>query len=278
MMVKKTFTNAGTLLIYLLLTVWCIIILIPIYWMLVTAINPPSYIIHVPPILYPRYPTLENFITIFETAPIDRWALNSVVVSVSVTAGAVIFDSMAAYSYAVLKPKGHMIFFLIILACLMIPDQIRILPLFIFLTNLGWTDSYRALIIPFMGSAFGMFLLRQYMGGISKEYVDAAKIEGCGPFGVYVRIILPLSKPVLAVAVIFFFVGNWNALFWPLILTNSESMRTLPVGLATLRGLYHVNFGNVMAGASVSALPLIILFIALQKHFTKGITVGGLKG
>ena len=268
---------AGEAALYVVLTAWAVVVLLPVYWMIVTALKPQSLLLEVPPEIFPRAPTLAHFRELFTTAPILRWGFNSILVSVTVTAGAVMSDSLAGYSYAIVKPIGYQVVFWGVLTCLMIPDQIRTIPLFMLLNGIGFYNTYLGLIIPFMGSAFGMFLMRQYMKGISREFIDAAKTEGCGEFRIYWHVVLPIAKPVVAALIILFFVGNWNTLFWPLVLTSTSEMRTLPVGLSTLQSLYLVNYGVMMAGAVVVAVPVVILFLLLQQYFTKGVTLGGVK-
>jgi multiple sugar transport system permease protein len=268
---------AGEIALYVVLTAWAVVVILPVYWMIVTSLKPQSLLLEVPPELFPRSPTLQHFRDLFTTAPIFRWGFNSIIVSVTITAGAVLSDSLAGYSYAIVKPIGYQVMFWLVLICLMIPDQIRTIPLFMLLNSLGFYNTYAGLIIPFMGSAFGMFLMRQYMRGISREFIDAAKTEGCGEFRIYWHIVMPIAKPVVAAATILFFVGNWNTLFWPLVLTSTSEMRTLPVGLSTMQSLYLVNYGVMMAGAVVVAIPVVILFLLLQQYFTKGVTLGGVK-
>ncbi|GIP34973.1 carbohydrate ABC transporter permease [Paenibacillus sp. J2TS4] len=263
--------------VYALLTAWALAILFPIYWMFLTSLKPGSMVLDVPPQLIPLKVTLQNFKEIFDTAPVARWFLNSVIVTVAVTSGALISDSMAGYTYSLIKPTGYRIFFFMILGCMMIPDQIRIVPLFIMLKDLNWYNTYAGLIVPFMGSAIGMFLMRQYMSTLPIELMEAAKVEGCNEFKIFTRIVLPLSKPVIAVVAITSFVGNWNGFLWPLILTSSTDMRTLPVGIASLQVQFVTNYGIMMAGAAIAAIPVILIFFMFQKYFAKGITLGAVK-
>ena len=159
----------------------------------------------------------------------------------------------------------------------MIPDQTRLVPVFTMVNNWGWYDTYAALIIPFMGSAYGVFLMKQYMGGIPRELIECAKLEGCSEFQIYTKIVVPISKPVFATAAIFFFTGKWNSILWPMMLTSSTEMRTLPVGVSTLQGQFQTHYGIMMAGAVVTAIPIITMFLVLQRYFIKGITIGGVK-
>mgnify|MGYP001007000601 CR=1 FL=1 len=267
------------ILIYTLLTLWAIVIMVPLYWMITSSIKPESTLLTIPPELFPEHITFKHYITMFSVDLVPRWLLNSCIVTGFIILLSIFFDSMAGYSYAVIKPAGHKIIFIIILGCMMVPDQIRLVPVFMLVKNLGLYNSYPALILPFAGSVFGMFLIRQYMRSINIEMIEAAKIEGCNELGIYAKIVMPICKPVIAVNAIFFFVGTWNSLLWPLIMTSSSEMRTYTVGLATFQTnnptLY--NYGVVMAGATISALPIIVLFLTLQKYFTKGITLGAVK-
>lgn len=274
---RHTAAKAGEVALYVVLTAWAVVVILPVYWMIVTSLKPQSLLLEVPPEFFPRAPTLQHYRDLFTTAPILRWGFNSILVSVTITAGAVFSDSLAGYSYAIVRPIGYQVAFWGVLISLMIPDQIRTIPLFMLLNDMGFYNTYLGLIIPFMGSAFGMFLMRQYMRGISREFIDAAKTEGCGEFRIYWYVVMPIAKPVVAALTILFFVGNWNTLFWPLVLTSTSAMRTLPVGLSTMQSLYLVNYGVMMAGAVVVAIPVVILFLLLQQYFTKGVTLGGVK-
>lgn len=262
--------------VYLVLLVWAIAVLMPIYWMFVTSLRPQSGLFSHD--LIPDTVTLKNYADMFKMAPVLRWFVNSVIVSVTVTGVALLFDSLAGYVFAILRPKGSTLLFALILSCMMVPDQTRLVPVFSMITDWGWYNTYFALILPFMGSAFGVFLMRQYMSGIPEELVEAARLDGCNEWATYTKVIAPLSKPVFATTAIFFFVGNWNGILWPLTLTSSVEMRTMPVGISTLQGQFQTHYGIMMAGASLTALPVIILFLFLQKYFIRGITIGAVKG
>lgn len=266
----------GKAILLIPLFVWAVAVLAPIYWMFITSLRPQSGLISMD--IIPKTVTFANYIDMFHMAPVLRWMVNSLLITVVVTSVSLVFDSLAGYVFGILKPRGHQFLFALILGCLMVPDQTRLVPVFTMIHEWGWYDSYAALIIPFMGSAFGVFLMKQYMEGIPQDLVECAKLEGCREWQVYAKIICPLSKPVFAVAAIFFFVGNWNSLLWPLTLTSSVNMRTMPVGISTLQGQFQTHYGIMMAGASLTAIPVIVLFLTLQKHFVKGITVGAVKG
>jgi len=252
--------------------------LMPIYWTYVTAFKPSKIFFEFPPALYPKNPTLENFEFIFEHTRAWRWILNTLIVALSVSASNCLLSSLAGYGFAKKQFRGRDTLFWIVLATMMIPWQVTIVPLFIMVNELNWIDTYWGLIVPQMVGAFGIFLMKQYMQTLPSELIDAGRIDGCSEFGVYRRIIVPLSVPAVAVLAIFTFMGMWNAFLWPLLMTSSDAMRTFPVGLAGLRGRFWTEYGIVMAGAAISATPMIILFLALQRYFTKGITIGAIKG
>lgn len=261
--------------VYLILLIWAILVLFPIYWMFTTSLSMQTGVISKS--FIPKSVTLNNFIELFTIAPVARWLLNTILVAVVTTVIALLFDSLAGYVFGIIKPKGHNFLFALILACMMVPDQTRLVPVYTMVTNLGWYDTFKALIIPFMGSAYGVFLMRQYMSGIPKELIECAKMEGCNELQIYAKIVVPISKPVFATAAIFFFTGKWNSLLWPMMLTSTKEMRTLPVGISTLQGQFQTHYGIMMAGAVVTAVPIITMFLILQKYFVKGITLGGVK-
>lgn len=265
-------------LVYLLLTIYAVISLLPLFWMFTTAFKEGSAVISMPPQWIPYPTSLEHFRKLFSVSSIFRWLFNSAIVASLVTAFNLIFASMAAYPLARKQFAGRDLIFWLIISMMMIPGQITLVPLFLMVSKLGFLNKYMGLILPSMVTPFGIFLLKQFMQTLPKEVEDAAIIDGCGEFAIYSRIILPLTKPALAVLAIFIFTGNWNTLVWPLIATNSELMRTLPVGLASLRQEQMVDYGLLMAGAAFMAAPMIILFLRFQQFFTKGLTVGAVKG
>lgn len=263
---------------FVIIFTWAVLSLFPIYWMFTTALKSGISIIKIPPEWFPENPTFNNFDKLFTITPIFRWIINTLIMSTGITLGCVLFDSMAGYALAKKRFIGRDLIFWIILGCLMIPFQVRIVPLFILVSKLHWINRYYGLIIPMMASAFGTFLMRQFISTLPTELIDSAKIDGCGELRIFFSVILPLIKPALAVLTILIFTASWNSLLWPLIATNSAEMRTLPVGLATLQLHYIIDYGMMMAGATVCSLPVIICFFILQRYFISGLTVGALKG
>ncbi len=219
-----------------------------------------------------------NYAEVFDAVPFARFYMNSIIVSILITFGQVLTSSLAAYAFARLNFKFRNQLFLGYLATMMIPGTVTMIPVFIIIKKLGWIDTYQALILPMMFSAYGTFMLRQFFLSIPKDLEESAVIDGATKFRIYWQIILPLSKPALATLTIFVFLGAWNDFMWPLIVTNSMEMKTLPVGLAAFQGLYTTNWTLLMAASMMALLPVLILYVLAQKYFEKGIVLSGLKG
>jgi multiple sugar transport system permease protein len=275
----------------------------PLFWMLSTSLKQPS----VPYTnFWPGIPTLANYTKVFEVIPFGRFYINSVLVAVIVTFGQVFTSALAGYAFARLEFPGRNKIFLAYLATMMIPQAVTMVPQFMLLTQLPewlnhtfrttyfsdeqyflgkWfagaaigVDSYFVLIVPMLFSPYGTFLLRQFFLGIPKELDEAAMIDGCGRFQIFRLIILPLSKPALATLATFTFMGAWRNFLWPLIMTNSMEMKTLPVGLAAFMGTYNADWRVMMAGAMMMIIPMIFVFLLCQKWFVEGIQIGAVKG
>jgi multiple sugar transport system permease protein len=254
--------------------------LLPLAWIALTGLKPESEIIRLPIQWLPVHPTAENFgtaLTTSRTANIARAFFNSTVVATGETLFTLVIDAMAGYALARLQFRGRAVVFGIIVASLMVPLQITLVPLYLMFEGVGWLNSYHALILPGLSRAFGVFLMRQFFLALPRDLQDAAKIDGAGPFMTFTRVALPLVKPALAALGIFTFLRSWNEFTWPLIAISSNDMMTLPVALARLLGSYRVEYGIVMAGATVSALPLIIVFFLAQRQIIQGVALTGMK-
>ncbi|MDD3012070.1 MAG: carbohydrate ABC transporter permease [Candidatus Gastranaerophilales bacterium] len=271
--------NFKSVLAYIILTLGAVSMLVPFLWMLATSLMTQKQIFAYPPVLIPNPIAIDNYFKVSQAIPIAKYFLNSTIVAVLTTAGQIIVSAMAAYAFARLKFKGRDALFLIILATMMIPPQVNIIPLFFVMREFHWIDTYYALIIPGLFGGFGIFLLRQWFKGMPIELEDAAKIDGCNPFQTFWKIALPLALPVIATLGIFTFITTWNSFIWPLIVTNSDYMRTLPVGLAVFKGSFResTEWGQLMACAVISVIPVIGVFLLGQKYFVKGIMMGGVK-
>ncbi len=270
--------TVGSWLLALFLIPAAILMLMPFIWMISTSLKSAGAVFTYPPEFIPRPPQWGNYVRIFEVLPFARFFLNSVVVAIAVTALQLITCSMAAYAFARLRFRGRDALFLGYLGTLMIPAQVVLIPNFIVLRELGWIDSYQALILPAAFSAFGTFLLRQYFLTIPRELEDAAVVDGANHWQIYLRVILPLSGPALSALAIFTFLANWNSFLYPLIVTTSVNMSTLTVGLNTLQGQYNTAWTLLMAGSVIALLPILIVFIFAQRYFIAGITMTGMGG
>lgn len=222
--------------------------------------------------------SLHNYAETLRVVPFGRYYLNSTLVSVTATLGQILISSLAAFAFARLRFRGRDTIFMLYLATLMIPFPVTLIPNFILMNRLDWYDKYQALIVPALFSVFSTFLLRQYYRGLPLELDEAARLDGASSFRVWWQIILPLSGPVLAALAIFVFQGVWNDFLWPLVVTNSETMRTIPVGLSTFVGQYSTAWGLLMAGSVIALLPVLVIYILAQKWFVQGITLSGMGG
>ena len=263
--------------LYTVLVVSSILMIVPFYWSVATSLKLEQNVFTSPPQWTPNPATLDNYIHVLTRIPFLRYFTNSVFVAMITTLGHVFFDTLAAYAFAKLTfPGRDRIFFLMLLA-LMVPFQVNLIPLYRIMATLHWTNTYLALIVPNLTSIFGIFLMRQFMMTIPNELLDAARIDGCSEFGVFRRVALPLALPGIATLIIFTFMGTWNDFLWPRIVTSSEKLFTLPVGLATLQMKNTSNEAQIMAGTVLTALPMIIVFLFMQRQFIEGMTAGALK-
>lgn len=257
--------------------------LAPLLWMLVTAFKTPNDIIQGLGALrwVPRPITTQNFTDVLgkaEEFPVWRWTANSLFVSLAVTALVLTVDSLAAFAYSRLRWRGRDALFGLLVATMLVPGQVLLIPMYLLIRGLGWFDTYWALIVPAGAGAFGVFLLRQFFLTIPIELEEAARLDGCGPWLVFRHVVLPLSHAPLATLGIFTFMGTWNAFEGPLIFTDSLSMRTLPIGITIFQGRYNVEYGPMMAAAALAAIPVTIAFLLFQKQIIKGISLTGLAG
>jgi len=268
------------ILLHIALLAGCIIMLLPFFWMVSTSLKGRSDIFQeFPPRWIPETFVWTNYIDAWTSVPFGRFYLNSVIVAVSVTALQILTSSLAAFAFARLKFRGRDTLFMMYLIALMIPFAILLLPNFLIITELGWFDSYAALIIPPSFSAFSTFLMRQYFRGIPLELDEAARMDGASSLRIWSQIIMPNSLPVIGALSVFVFLGVWNSLLWPLVVTNSQEMLTVPVGLTYFQGQFYVRWELLMAAAVIAMMPVLVLYFLAQNWFIKGMSVSsGLKG
>ncbi|HOX09780.1 MAG TPA: carbohydrate ABC transporter permease [Candidatus Omnitrophota bacterium] len=263
--------------VYIFLAIGSFIMVVPFVWMVVTSFKPLDEINTYPPSFFIRKPTFAAYIELFSIIPMGRYFMNSLIVTSAITLANIFFCSLAGYAFAKHRFFGRDKLFLLLVGSMMIPWQVNLIPSFVIIKKFGWLNSFYGLIIPAMSGAFGIFLMRQFIMNIPDDLIDAAKIDGCSEFTIYRRVILPLIQPALASLAIFTFMGQWNNFVWPLVVIYSSKMRTIPLALSVLNGQFGTNFAMVMAGAVIATLPVLIVFIAFQKYFIKGIALTGLK-
>ena len=224
--------------------------------------------------------TFDNYFSVFEKVPLWKYFANSLFVALVTTIGQVVFSALAGYAFARLNFKFRNGLFLLILITMLVPPQVNIIPLFFLMRQLNWINSYQALILPGLFGGFGIFMMRQYFLGLPKDLEESARIDGCNLFTTFFKIVLPLALPVIATLAIFTFVTSWNSFMWPLIVTNSESMRTLPVGLAIFKGSFReiTLWGDLLACSVICTIPVVGVFLLGKKYFINDIMQGAVKG
>jgi multiple sugar transport system permease protein len=264
--------------LYLVLTLALLLVITPFVWMVLGSVKTSAELRQVPPSWFPENPTMDNFRSLFSRLSFGRYFFNSTVVAVVVTAANLIFCSMVGYALAMLNFRGKKVIFALILGTLMIPGVVTFVPLFVLVANLGLVNTLPGLFLPFLVGPFGVFLMRQFIMGLPKDLVEAARIDGAGELAIFGRIILPLLTPALATLGILTFLGSWNNFLWPLVVAQSEETYTLPVALALVStGQNQTDYGLLLAGATVVVLPVLLVFLFFQRHFIQGIASTGLK-
>jgi multiple sugar transport system permease protein len=270
--------NGGGWWLYALLGIGVILLVGPFIWMVLGSIKTTGELRQVPPTWLPQDATLSNYTDLLDRLSFGRFFLNSTIVAAAVTAGNVIFCSMLGYALAKLSFPGKRILFGVVLGTLMVPAIVTFMPLFVLVANLNLVNTHAGLILPFLVGAFGVFLMRQFIGGIPDELLDAARVDGAGEHYIFWRIVMPLCGPAIATLTILTFLGSWNSFLWPLVVANTEDMYTLPVAIALFAtGQQETNIALLMAGSVVVIVPVLIVFIALQRYFTQGIAMTGIK-
>ncbi len=277
----RTQRRIGAILLNLVVGAGGILIILPLVWMLSASFKTTTEIYRFPPTLIPNNFTLANYERLTTEWPFWNWYVNSLVVAVIVTLAVLFFSSLAGFGFAKYRFRGNKALFIILLGSTMIPFQLILIPLFIVMSRLSWTNTYYALIIPFMAPAVSIFLMRQFITSIPTELMESARIDGASEFGIYWRIILPLARPALAALAVLTFLGSWNSFLWPLSVLRVREAMTLPVGLASIQGGLTAGseapIGASMAGATLITIPIVLVFIAVQKHYVAGLTAASVK-
>jgi multiple sugar transport system permease protein len=252
--------------------------LFPFFWMVITSIKIPQEVLSYPPILIPRQVTFERYRRILVELNFVRYFSNSTYISVIVTLGVLFTSAILGYVFAKFDFRGKGVLFVGILSTMMIPFPVLMIPLYLLLGKISLTDTHLAIILPSLFNTFGVFLMKQFMETIPNEFLEAGRIDGASEFRIFYQLIMPQTKPALAALAIFSFMWQWDSYLWPLIALSSDRNFTLPLGLAMFSNQYWTDIGLVMAGATVSVIPVIIVFLFMQNKFVEGITVTGMKG
>lgn len=252
--------------------------LAPLLWMVSVSFMPAGEASRFPPPMWPSAATLDNYHALFARTGIARNFGNSLLVSVAITLGSLLVNTMAGYAFAKLQFRGRERLFRILLAALVIPAQVAMLPLFLLMKQLGLVNSFGGVIVPGLATVFGIFLVRQYARSIPDELLEAARIDGAGELRIFFRIVLPMLKPVLVTLAIFTFMAAWNDFMWPLIVLTDQAHYTLPVALASLSREHIMDVEMMMAGAVLTVLPVLLLFLLLQRYYIQGLLLGSVKG
>ncbi len=270
-----------TILLNIVVAIGGIIVAIPLIWMISSSFKPLSEIYAFPPTLIPQTFTLKNYDRLLADWPFWNWYGNSLVIAIISTITVLFFTSLAGFAFAKYRFRGSRLLFLVLLASTMIPFQLILVPLYILMSRLSWSNSYLSLVIPFMAPALGIFLMRQFMMSIPSELIEAARIDGATEFGIYWRVMLPLARPALAAQAVLTFLGAWNSFLWPLSVLRNRDFMTLPVGMSTMVGSVSAGsepaIGATMAAATLVSIPVIIIFISVQKQYIAGLTAAGVK-
>ncbi|MXY95741.1 MAG: carbohydrate ABC transporter permease [Caldilineaceae bacterium SB0670_bin_27] len=268
----------GLLFNYLVLGAGAILMIVPFIWMISTSFKPQAETVSFPPRLFPINPTISNYIDVFDRANMGRLYWNTTFISVIKTVFNIYTSALLGYIFGKFIFRGRDIIFYILLSTWIIPFEVYLIPLYLMTVQVGWADTYTALIVPEIFTIYAMFMFRQFMYTIPTELIDAARIDGAGEWYIFHRIIIPLSRAALFTLIAFYFMWNWNDFLWPLVVISSHDKYVITVGLATFVGEFWNQYGVIMAGASLAIIPILALFIAVQRFIIEGVVLTGLKG
>ncbi|WP_433171133.1 carbohydrate ABC transporter permease [Actinoallomurus sp. CA-150999] len=263
---------------YLFLTVGAVVSIVPFYWMVVASTRDNAELFRSPPPFLPGGRLLHNLVSLQHSIGFTRVMANSLGIAVVYTLVSSLISAMCGYGLAKYRFRGRGLLLGLVLATMMIPFQVLLVPLFQMMSNLGWIDTYQAVIIPFLANSFGIFLMRQAFLDFPDELIESARMDGAGDLRVFYRIVLPVVRPQLGALAIFTFMSQWNAFLWPLLMLNTEDKYTAPVALYTLVGQSHVDYSGLILGSFLATLPLMLVFFIFQKQFVSGLLGGAVKG
>jgi multiple sugar transport system permease protein len=266
----------GRIITWTLLLIGGLVMVTPLLYMLSTSLKTSGQIYDLR--LIPAAPTLDNYIKVLADGRFMRWFFNSTFVAVCSTISAVFFDSMVGYTLAKFQFRGRFLVFIAILSTLMIPTEMLVIPWYLMSAQFGWIDTYWGIMFPGMITAFGVFLMKQFFETVPDDFLEAARIDGLNEFQIWWKVAMPLVTPALSALAIFTFLGNWTAFFWPLIVTNSRELYTLPVGLSSFAVEQSIQWEMIMTGSALATIPTLLVFLFLQRYIVRGVMLAGLKG
>jgi multiple sugar transport system permease protein len=275
---RRTRNRIWSIALYALVTLIAILALTPILWMILSSFKELKDMFTVPMTWLPNPWNWRSYADAWVQRDLTRYLLNSLYVSTSITVGNILLCSIAGYALAKFRFFGREFLFLLVLSTLMLPLEVTMVPLFLIIKSFDWQNTYTGMIVPFLADAFGIFLMRQYILGIPDELIDAARIDGMSEFGIFWKIIMPLSKPAIVALSIFTFREAWDMYIWPLIIVTKEQLRPITVGVALFMSAYATDWNQLLAVATIAMIPMFLLFFLLQRYFVQGITLTGLKG
>ncbi len=270
-------TRLWQIVFYLIMIAISVATVVPFLFMVSTSFTESFTMMTYPPTLIPKNPSLKNYYEIiftFQEGLFPRWFLNTVFTTGAITGGGLILNTLSGYIFAKKEFYGKNIVFSLLLATLMVPTAVTLIPMFLIINKLGLFNTYWALIIPGLSSAFGIFMMRQFISSLPNELIEVSKIDGASELRIFWSIVIPLSTPAMAALGIFTVINTWNAFLWPLVVLRSNTMRTLVVGLATVQSEFNINYGLVMAGSVLTVLPMLVLYILFQPYFVEGLRMG----
>lgn len=271
---KKIGKSVG---LYVPLLAGALVMIFPFLWMVMSSFKLPQDVITYPIEFFPKKPTLAEYTALFERAPILRYLANSAICTAYQVIGSLFFSSLAGFAFAKIRFPGRNIVFIFVLITMFTPIQIRLVPLYLLLVDLNLIDTYHGIVLPMMLGPISIFLMRQGMLGIPNELMDAARIDGCSLFGIYWKIALPLCRPMIGTLAVFSFIWSWGSFLWPLIVVTTQEMRTIELGAAMFRNMFYVEYGLMMAVATLAVIPTLVFFLLFQRLMIKTVARTGLK-
>lgn len=266
----------GRIVAWTLLLIGGLIMITPLFYMFSTSLKTSAQVYDLR--LIPAKPTLDNYAMALADGKFMRWMLNSAIVAITVTISNVFFDSLVGYTLAKYRFRGRYFIFLAILSTLMIPTEMLVIPWYLMSSKLGWLDSYWGIMFPGMMTAFGTFLMKQFFESVPDDFLEAARIDGLNEFTIWWKVAMPLVTPAISALAIFTFLGNWTAFFWPLIVTTSNELYTIPVGISSFSDAQDTRWEMIMTGAALATIPTLVVFLVLQRFIVRGVMLAGLKG